>query len=182
MTTSPLRNLAMLALREKDVAAAEGCFDRCVQTNQKALGENSSAVASLANVYLVQKNYTKSEASQLRAIKIFDAIYGKDSQKMASLSPASATSTISGKSRKNPLRATENSSPSAKNFSVRKAGIWSATSLPKRKLCGNLAVRTTPQSWNSAHKPFPPRKIRIDARCADSSNLGSIRPVKPRTL
>ena len=87
MTTTPLRNLAMLALREKDFAAAEGYFDRCVQINQKALGENSPAVADavrgLANVYLAQQDYAKSETALLRAIIIFDTIYGKDSQQMA---------------------------------------------------------------------------------------------------
>jgi tetratricopeptide (TPR) repeat protein len=87
MTTTPLRNLARLALQQKDYAGAEGYFNLSLQISQKAFGENSPATADairgLANVYQVQQDYAKAETALLRATKIFDTMYGKDSPQMA---------------------------------------------------------------------------------------------------
>jgi tetratricopeptide (TPR) repeat protein len=87
MTTTPLQNLAMLALSQKDFAAAEGFFRRGLEVNQKAFGENSQAAADalrgLAHVYQAQQDFAKSESTLLRATKIYETIYGKNSQQMA---------------------------------------------------------------------------------------------------
>ena len=87
MITTPLRNLAMLALSQKDYTTAEGFFNRALAVNQKAFGENSQAAADalrgLAHVYQVQQDFAKSETMLLHAGKIYETMYGHDSQQMA---------------------------------------------------------------------------------------------------
>ena len=87
MSTTPLQNLAMLALAQKDFSAAEGFFNRSIEVNQKAFGENSTGAADafrgLAHVYQSQPDYAKAETALLRAEKIYETMYGHDSQQMA---------------------------------------------------------------------------------------------------
>jgi tetratricopeptide (TPR) repeat protein len=84
--STPLRNLAMLAIAQKDYGKAEGFFTQAYQVNQKAFGENSQgasdALRGLARVYQAQQNYAKSEAAMLHAKGIYDTMYGHDSQQM----------------------------------------------------------------------------------------------------
>jgi hypothetical protein len=49
-------------------------------------------------------------------------------------------------------------------FSGQKAHIWWATSPPKLRLFGNLAVQEMQQSWSSARKPSLPRKMQTESR------------------
>lgn len=84
--STPLRNLAMLAIAQKDYGKAEEFFNRVLAVNQKSFGENSQGTAdalrALARVYQAQQNYAKSETTMLRAKIIYETMYGHDTQQM----------------------------------------------------------------------------------------------------
>jgi tetratricopeptide (TPR) repeat protein len=74
--------MASYALSKQDFDSALDYYQRAIDLNAKAFGESSDAVAlnlSIAsNVFVLQKAYDKAESYLLRALRIDEALHGKD--------------------------------------------------------------------------------------------------------
>ena len=82
LMTQPLQTMASYALSKQDFNSALDYYQRAIDLNAKAFGESSDAVAlnlSIAsNVFILQKAYDKAESYLLRALRIDEALHGKD--------------------------------------------------------------------------------------------------------
>ena len=80
--TQPLQTMATYALSKQDFNSALDYYQRAIDLNAKTFGESSDAVAlnlSIAsNVFILQKAYDEAESFLLRALRIDEALHGKD--------------------------------------------------------------------------------------------------------
>jgi len=121
----------MLAFLQNDFATAEADFQRALELNLSAYGENSNETATslsgLARIYFTQKDFAKTEAVMTRSLKIFETMYGQDNFQLTLPVAGLAKPTMPRAKQKKPPRATLAWYLWSKNSTVRTRPISSAT-------------------------------------------------------
>jgi|HubBroStandDraft_1064217.scaffolds.fasta_scaffold23981_3 tetratricopeptide (TPR) repeat protein len=157
----------MLAFLQNDFATAEADFQRALELNLSAYGENSNETATslsgLARIYFTQKDFAKTEAVMTRSLKIFETMYGQDNfQLTLPVAGLCQAYDASGQTEKAAACHARMVSLVEKQYGPDTPYLVRDLTAEPR-LSANLAAMTKPPSSNSAPRPFrPPKPIQIE--------------------